>query len=185
MKTSTWVTFGICILAVIIIGGNWLGIIPTYQFATQSLEYNDPSSGISFNYTSDLGIQDISQTNEKIRIINVMPKTAKNKFDPQFIEIITYKMPEATLEKSVIDFLPNINPNNLVKINRNDLQSMEYSQIEGVGEESLYTFFSNGEKIAIVIFRIRRFDSTNPLILIDNSRYLSNYRQIVNSFSMS
>lgn len=183
MKTSIYVTFGVCLVALVVIGGNWLGIIPTVNInAPNSVEYFDHYDKFNFSYPDDLGIQEISQSNEKIRIINVMPKNAKNKFDPQFIEIISYDLPEKTLKESVIDFLPDADEKDLAPIKRDDLEAIEYSQTVGVGEESLYTFFSNGEKMSIVIFRMRRFDKTNPLVLINNSMYLSSYKRIVSTF---
>ena len=183
MKTSIYLTFGICVLALIMVGGSWLGIIPTVRIGTpDTIEYVDYFDKIGFQYSDDLAIQDISQSNEKIRIINVMPKNAKNKFDPQFIEIITYNQSEGSLEASVLDFLPNAHESDLIRVQRDDIDAYEYSQVVGVGEESLYTFFSNGEKMSVVIFRMRRFDKVNPLVLIDNSMYLSSYRQIASTF---
>jgi len=186
MKTSIYATFGICVLAMVVIGGSWLGLIPTIRLdAPDTIEYIDYFDKIGFKYSEDLAIQEISQSNEKIRIINIMPKNSKNKFDPQFIEIINYDQPEETLKASVMDFLPNAYEKDLIPVQREDLESIEYSQIVGVGEESLYTFFSNGEKMSIVIFRMRRFDKVNPLVLIDNSMYLSNYKQIVSTFEFN
>jgi len=186
MKISIWVTFGICVLALIVISGNWLGILPTYRIhAPKTLSYTDQYDHFTFSYPDDLDIQDISQSNEKIRIINVMPKNAINRFDPQFIEIISYDMPKETLSDAVVDFLPNATANDLYKIERDDLEAIEYFQVQGIGEESLYTFFRSSDKMSIVIFRMRRFDKTNPLVLIDNSRYLSSYKQIVSTFNFN
>lgn len=183
MKTSIYLTFVVCLVALVMVGGSWLGIIPTIRINTpDTVEYVDYFDKISFQYSDDLAIQDISQSNEKIRIINVMPKNAKNRFDPQFIEIITYDQTEDTLKAAALDFLPNAHESDLIPIQRDDTDAYEYSQIVGVGEESLYTFFSNGEKMSVVIFRMRRFDKVNPLVLIDNSMYLSNYRQIASTF---
>lgn len=186
MRTSIYVTLGVCVLALAVIGGGWLGVIPTIRVnAPNTVEYVDYFDKIRFQYSDDLAIQDISQSNEKIRIINVMPKNAKSKFDPQFIEIISYDQPEDTLKASVKDFLPNAYDSDLIPVQRDDIESFEYSQTVGVGEESLYTFFSDGEKMSIVIFRMRRFDKVNPLVLIDNSMYLSNYKQIVSTFEFN
>jgi hypothetical protein len=186
MKTSYWITFGICLLALIIIGGNWLGILPNFRVGTpQTILYQDSYNEFVFGYTEDLIARDISYPNESIRILNIMPRATKGKFDPQFIEIISYDSPKKTLEDAVIDFLPGVNRNSLNSLERDGMQVVEYSQIKGVGEESLYTFFNNGERIAIVIFRMRGFDRANPLVLIDNSRYLSSYKQIASTFNFN
>jgi len=183
MKTSIYATLGICLVGIIVIGGNWLGIIPVIRInAPRSVEYVDRYDKFGFSYSEDLAIQEISQTNEKIRIVNVMPQNAKNKFDPQFIEIISYDLPKETLKESALDFLSDADEKHLIPIQRDDLEAIEYSQIVGVGEESLYTFFSKDERMSIVIFRMRRFDKTNPLVLIDNGMYLSSYKQIVSTF---
>ena len=186
MKTSYWVTFGICFLALIIIGGSWLGVLPTVRVGTpRTVSYQDTHSEFSFGYTEDLVVRDISYPNERIRILNIMPKAAKNKFDPQFIEIISYDSSKDTLRESAEDFLLGINKKNLVNLERNDMQVVEYSRVEGVGEESLYTFFGKDNKVVVVIFRMRGFDRTNPLVLTDNSRYLGSYKQVVSTFSLN
>jgi len=74
---------------------------------------------------------------------------------------------------------------NLVSYERDGLKIAEYSQIKGVGEQSLYTFISNGERMVVLIFRMRGFDKANPLVLVDNSRYLSSYKHIVSTFNFN
>lgn len=186
MKTSYWITFGICLLAIIVIGGEWLGVLPNFNFSSvQSVYYQDPYAGFSFRYPEDLIIRDISHPNEKIQILNVMPKAIGDKFDPQFMEIISYGMPEDTFENSIADFLSDIDEKNLISSERDGLKIAEYSQIKGVGEQSLYTFISNGEKMVVLIFRMRGFDKANPLVLVDNSRYLSSYKHIVSTFNFN
>ncbi len=36
----SWITFGICLLAIIVIGGEWLGVLPNFNFSSvQSVHY--------------------------------------------------------------------------------------------------------------------------------------------------
>ncbi len=184
MKLNAWITFGVCLLVLLLIGGSWLGIIPTVKIGDQEpIKYSSVNSGIEFNYPNDFAVQDISQSNEKIRIINLMPKVLKNKFDPQFIEIISYEMPEETLSQAAQDFLPDANKDDFIDLQREGFDAIEYSQIKGAGEESIYTFFAKDERLSIIIFRVRRFDKNNPLVLIDNSMYFESYREVVDSFN--
>lgn len=144
----------------------------------------DESSGIEFTLGKGLEIKGNSHPNEKIKIIEIYPASLVNRYMADIIEIIAYPV-DKTKDIEVIanDFLQKEGRETYSSFGRQDIDSLLYIQTSGIGEQSYYSFLKDNDKFAVAIMRLRHFDQANPVIMIDNSKYFSEYINIINTIN--
>lgn len=146
--------------------------------------HTEEETGIEFTLGKDLEVRGNSHPNEKIKITEIYPATLTNRYMTEIIEIITYPVEKnKDIEDIANDFLQKENQETFSSIGRQDIDSLLYIQTSGTGEQSYYSFLKDNDKFAVAIMRLRHFDTTNPVIMIDNSKYFSEYINIINTIN--
>ncbi|MCX6809482.1 MAG: hypothetical protein NTZ65_01900 [Candidatus Berkelbacteria bacterium] len=172
----------VAIVILVLLGFYSTFVSPLGKTNQGKITYLDSEAKFELQYPENFELN--KNTNEVggIGDINIYPKGSTNEFDPQFIEII-YQNEETGMElkDQASSFLKGVPSDQLKKVAKSDFEMIQYVESKGVGERKSYDFFISNGKFVAAIFYQRRFDSENPLTLIDNSAFYSIYIGVLNS----
>jgi hypothetical protein len=142
------------------------------------------SDSFSFLYSDDFLLN--RTDSGEISFINIFPKESRESLEPKFIEItlMTITGEKDSLKEDLRQSYPELKNNQIKKIVKKGAEGYQFSSTAS-DEETINSYFKYNDKIVIAKFYKKYYSLSQPLVAINNSLYLKDYFNLINSIKFN
>jgi hypothetical protein len=142
------------------------------------------SGGFNFSYNDSFVLSRTDSGN--ISFIDIFPKDSPESFEPKFIEItmMTITGETESLKEDLKQSYPDLKNSQIKKIVKNGAEGYQFTN-STTDEETINSYFKFQDKIIIAKFYKKYYSLSQPAVPTNNSLYLKDYFNLINSIKFN